>query len=118
MIFQSDGLSIIKQIIARSSSPYGRMLVRKLPLHLLFTNDKLNWCQENESYLREKCFSRTLTSQELIDLYRKGDPNLDMPPRVGRYLGFKALQKYVGHRTKGGINELLSDRKKTLALEL
>jgi hypothetical protein len=91
---------------------------RKLSDHLLFTNDKLNWCQKNESYMREKCFSKNLTAQELIDLHIQGDPNLDIPPRVGRYLGFKAVQKYVDHEAKSGIKDLLSDRKKTLTLEL
>ena len=91
---------------------------RKLSDHLLFTNDKLNWCQKNDSYMREKYFSRKLTSQELINLYIQGDPNLDIPPRVGRYLGFQAVQKYVDHRAKSGIKDLLSDRRKALALEL
>jgi hypothetical protein len=91
---------------------------RKFSDHLLFTNDKLNWCQKNESYMREKYFSKKLTSQELINLYIQGDPNLDIPPRVGRYLGFQAVHKYVDHKAKSGIKDLLSDRKKTLALEL
>ena len=91
---------------------------RKLSDHLLFTNDKLNWCQKNESYIREKYFSSKLTSQELIELYAQGDPNLDVPPRVGRYLGFRALQKYVNNRAEGGIEELLSDRMKALSMEL
>jgi hypothetical protein len=91
---------------------------RKLSDHLLFTNDKLNWCQENESYMREKYFSGKLTSQELIDLYIQGDSKLDIPPRVGRYLGFRAVQKYVDHKATSGIKDLLSGRKKTMALEL
>jgi hypothetical protein len=91
---------------------------RKLSDHLLFTNDKLNWCQRNESYMREKYLSRELTSQELIDLYIQGNDGFDIPPRVGRYLGFQAVQKYVDHDAKSGIKDLLSDRKKTLTLEL
>jgi uncharacterized protein YjaZ len=91
---------------------------RELSDHLLFTNDKLNWCQKNESYIREKYFSRGLTSQELIDLYAHGDPNLDMPPRAGRYLGFRALQKYADNRAEGRIEDLFSDRMKALAMEL
>jgi uncharacterized protein YjaZ len=91
---------------------------RKLSDHLLFTNDKLNWCQKNESYMREKYFSRKLTSRESIKLYRQGDPNLDIPPHVGRYLGFRALQKYIDHKANSGIKDLFSDREKALALEL
>lgn len=87
---------------------------RKLSDHLLFTNDKLNWCQKNESYIREKYFSGKLTSQELINLYTLGDPNLDIPPRAGRYLGFQAVKRYVNSRPEGGIQELLSDRNKAL----
>jgi uncharacterized protein YjaZ len=91
---------------------------RKLSDHLLFTNDKLNWCQKNESYLREKYFSRQLTSHECIKLYEQGDPHLDIPPRAGRYLGFRALQRYVNDRTDDEIIDLLQDRNKALALEI
>jgi uncharacterized protein YjaZ len=91
---------------------------RKLSDHLLYTNDKLNWCQQNESYLRERYLSRKLTSQELISLYMQGDPDLDIPPRAGRYLGYQALQRYLNHRTESGIKDLLLDRKKALTLEL
>ena len=91
---------------------------RKLSDHLLFTNDKLNWCQKNESYVKEKYFSRELTSQELIDLYTQGDPDLDIPPRVGRYLGFRAVKKYLDNRAECGIEDLLSDKMKALAMEL
>jgi hypothetical protein len=91
---------------------------RKLSDHLLFTNDKLNWCQENESYIREKYFSGKLTPQELINLYTLGDSNLGILPRAGRYLGFQALKRYVHLRTEGGIQELLSDRNKALDMIL
>jgi hypothetical protein len=91
---------------------------RKLSDHLLFTNDKLNWCQKNESYIRENYFSGHLTPQDLISLYVQGDPHLDIPPRAGRYLGFRALQRYVNDRTDEKIIDLLSDRNKALALEI
>jgi hypothetical protein len=91
---------------------------RKLSDHLLFTNDKLNWCQKNESYIREKYFSRHLTPQDLISLYEQGDPYLDIPPRAGRYLGFRALQRYIDDRTDGEILGLFSDRNKAMALEI
>lgn len=91
---------------------------RKLSEHLLFTNDKLNWCQRNESYMREKYLFRNLTSQEMINLYLRGDANLDIPPLVGRYLGFQALQKYVDHRANDAIKDLFLNKKKALALEL
>jgi hypothetical protein len=90
----------------------------KLSDHLLFTNDKLNWCQSNESYLREIYLSGKLTSQNMIDLFIQGDPNLDIPPRVGRYLGFQAVKKYIAQNAKRSIIGLLSDKKRVLTLEL
>jgi hypothetical protein len=90
----------------------------KLSDHLLFTDDRLNWCLKNESELRKKYLSEKWTSQELIDLYTQGDPHLDIPPRVGRYLGFQAVKKYAARETKKRLKDLLSDKKKALALEL
>lgn len=91
---------------------------RKLSDHLLFTDERLNWCQRNESYLREKYFSSKLTSQELIKLFKEGDIDLDIPPHAGRYLGFKALQNYESHGANSQIRALISDKKKVLALEI
>ena len=90
---------------------------RKLSDHLLFTNDKLNWCQRNESYLRETCFSGKLNSQELIKLFKEGNPDLDIPPHAGRYLGFKALQNYENRGTNRGIKDLISDIRKVLEVK-
>ena len=91
---------------------------QKLYDHCLFSRDRLNWCQENESYLREVYCSGTFSAQELIDIYHKGNPELSIPSRAGKYLGFQAVKKYLAHKKEKDINLLLSDKKVALSLEL
>jgi len=90
----------------------------KLSDHLLFSRERLNWCQENERYLREVYCSATFTKQELMDFYHKGNSELSIPPRAGKYLGFQAVKKYFAQKRKKNIIPLLSDKKLALSLEL
>jgi len=90
----------------------------KLSDHLLFSRDRLNWCQENERYLREVYCSGTFTQQELTDFYHKGNSELSIPPRASKYLGFLAVKKYLAQKRKKNIKALLSDKKLALSLEL
>ncbi|NIM91986.1 MAG: hypothetical protein GTO17_13690 [Candidatus Aminicenantes bacterium] len=90
----------------------------KLYDHLLFSRDRLNWCQENERYLKEVHGSGTFTKQELMDFYHKGSSELSIPPRAGKYLGFLAVKKYLANKRKKNIGLLLSDKKLALSLEL
>ncbi len=86
--------------------------------HLLLRRDRLNWCQENEDYLKDIYCSGRFSSEELIDFYRKGNQELDIPPRAGKYLGFQAVRKYLAQGKEKNINSLLSDKKLALSLEL
>jgi hypothetical protein len=109
------------RLISEGIATYFSFLVfpkNDLSEHFLLSLERFNWCQANESYLREIYFSGKFSIQRLMEIYVKGAPELDVPPRAGKYLGFQAVQKYVDHRTKSGIKDLLSDRKKALALEL
>ena len=90
----------------------------KLSDHLLFRRDRLNWCQENESYLREIYCSGKFSSKELMEFYDKGNPELNIPPRAGKYLGFQAVKRYLGQDRERNIRLLLSDKKLALSLEL
>jgi hypothetical protein len=90
----------------------------KLSDHFLFSRDRLNWCQENERYLREIYCSETFSKRELMDFYHKGNAELSIPPRAGKYLGFQAVKKYLAQRRKKNISPLFSDKKLTLSLEL
>jgi hypothetical protein len=86
--------------------------------HLLMRRDRLNWCQEQEDYLRDIYCSGRFSSEELIDFYRKGNQELDIPPRAGKYLGLQAVKKYLAQSEKKNINSLFSDKKLPLSLEL
>jgi hypothetical protein len=86
--------------------------------HLLMRRDRLNWSQEHEDYLRDIYCSGRFSSEELIDFYRKGNQELDIPPRAAKYLGFQAVRKYLAQGKKKNISSLFSDKKLPLSLEL
>jgi len=90
----------------------------KMPDHFLMRRDRLNWCQAHESYLRDIYCSERFSSQELINFFRKGNQELDIPPRVGKYLGFQAVRKYLVQNKEKNIDLLFSDKKLALSLEL
>lgn len=86
--------------------------------HFLFSRDRLNWCQDNEDYLRALYNSGQYSKRKLLNLYDRGDPDLDIPPRAGKYLGFKAVEKFLDKNKGKGITELLIDKDLALSLEL
>lgn len=86
--------------------------------HFLFRRDILNWCQANEHYLRDIYCSERFSSKELIDFYGKGNQELDIPPRAGKYVGFQAVKKYLAQSKEKNIHLLLSDKNLALSLEL
>jgi hypothetical protein len=85
--------------------------------HFLFSRDKLNWCQENESLLRDIYGSAGFSSEELIDFYFKGNPGLNLPPRAAKYLGFLAVKRFLVKDEKG-VSWLFSNKTKALSLKL
>jgi hypothetical protein len=90
----------------------------KISDHLLMRRDRLNWCLENEDYLRNIYCSGRFSSEELIDFYGKGNQELNIPPRAGKYLGFQAVKKYLAQSEEKNIRSLFSDKKLALSLEL
>jgi len=86
--------------------------------HFLFGRGALNWCQENAVYLRKIYGSEKLSSAELMDLYVKGNADLDIPPRAGKYLGFQAVKRYLTQNRGKNIGSLLTDKKSLLSLQL
>ncbi len=91
---------------------------RRLPNHFLFRRDRLNWCQEKEEYLRNIHNSGKYSSRELQELYTRGNSDLDIPPRAGKYLGFMAVKKYLNQNKGKGIAEIIRDSDLLLSLEL
>jgi len=84
----------------------------------VFSRDTFNWCQANEPYLREIYCSGKFSSQELIDFYEKGNSELNISPRAGKYLGFQAVKRYLAQNREKHISLLLSDKNSALSLEL
>ncbi len=90
----------------------------KLYEHFLLARSTLNWCQRNESYLRKIYDFQKFSPIQLADFYIKGNPDLDIPPRSGKYLGFQAVKKYLTQNRDKNISSLLSDKKTLLSLKL
>ena len=90
----------------------------KIPDHFLLRRDTLNWCQANEDYLRDIYCSERYSSEELIDFFRKGNQELNIPPRAGKYLGFLAVRRYLDQNEEKNIASLFSDKNLALSLEL
>ena len=90
----------------------------KLSDHLLFRRDRLNWCQENESLLREIYCSGKYSSRELMDFYAKGNSELNLPPRVGKYLGYLAVKEYLEQKEETGSSLLFENKKIILSINL
>jgi hypothetical protein len=86
--------------------------------HFFFSRGRLNWCQANEVRLREIYGSKGFSSQELMDFYFKGNPDLDLPPRVAKYLGFQAVRKYLAHNPDVTLSMLLLEKNRALSLDI
>ncbi|MFB0566890.1 MAG: DUF2268 domain-containing putative Zn-dependent protease, partial [Candidatus Aminicenantaceae bacterium] len=75
--------------------------------HFLFSRERLNWCQRNEHFLREIYCSGKFSSEQLSSFLSKGNQELGLPPRAGKYLGFQAVKKYVAKQRVKNIKKLL-----------
>ena len=108
-------------LLSEGMSTYFSQLVfpeYKLSDHFLFRRARLNWCQEKESYLREIYCSGKYSSQQLIDFYKKGNAELDLPPNTGKYLGFLAVEKYINKHRNKDVSSLFDDKNKILSLKI
>jgi hypothetical protein len=115
-----DGKKLKWLLISEGLATYFSSVVfpgHKLSDHFLFSRDKLNWCQENESLLRDIYCSTEFSSEELIDFYYKGNPGLNLPPRAAKYLGFQAVKRYLKQKEKN-IGSLFTSKKTALRLKL
>jgi uncharacterized protein YjaZ len=90
----------------------------KMADYFLLRRDIFNWCQKNENYLRKIYCSGKYSSQDLIEFYYKGNQKLDLPPRVGKYIGYKAVKKYLEKNKDKNIGLLLFNKNLALSIEL
>jgi hypothetical protein len=88
---------------------------RSLASHFLVRRDVLNWCQANESLLREIYNGARFGPSELLEIFARGKPELGIPVRAGKYLAFRAVEKFLGQKTER-IKDLLEDKNLLLSL--
>lgn len=91
------------------SSLFSEQVFPERPLneHLCISRARLNWCLENEEFLKE-VVKKEFRSQRLIPaLFKLGSEKLGVPPRVGGYLGYRLLKTYE-KRTGATISRLLN----------
>jgi len=72
----------------------------------------------SEPYIRKIYCSGKYSSQQLIDFYKNGNADLDLPPRAGQYLGFLAVKSYFDKHKDKEISPLLEDKKNILSLRI
>lgn len=79
---------------------------RTLPEHLLISRARLNWCITNEEWLKSLVRSELDSRKQVSVLFNAGSEELDIPPRVGHYIGYSLLKE---HQVKTGetLAELL-----------
>lgn len=90
----------------------------KLSDHFFFQLDRLNWCQENESRIRDIYSSKTFSSERLVELFKKGDPGLNLPPLVGKYIGYVAVKKFIEKSKKRIWGRLFTDKEFLLNMKI
>ena len=90
----------------------------RLSDHLMFRRDKLNWCQENESLLRKIYCSGKYSARELMDFYAKGDPDLNLSPQVGKFLGYLAVKKHLEQMENPDFGFVFTDKNLVLSIDL
>jgi hypothetical protein len=86
--------------------------------HLLLSRDVLNWCQVNEALIKHAYFAESHSFEELVELYKKGNIDLGIPPRVGKFLAFLSVKSVVERRYNNRLELLISDREAALSLDL
>jgi len=86
--------------------------------YFLFRRDRLNWCQANEIRLRDIYCSGRYSAQELMDFYERGNPDLDLPPRAAKYLGYRAIEKFLAQSPGATLSRLLLEKDLALTIEI
>lgn len=102
------------------STCFSSIVLPHLPLaeHFFFRRDMLNWCQANEVFLRGIFCSEELSSQELMEFYAKGNPELSLPPRAAKYLGFQAVKRWLVQNRGSDIAALILNKNLLQSLKI
>ena len=94
----SEGLSVLfSQLVFPERALYE---------HLLISRARFNWCVANDERLKSSVRSELGSRKQVSVLFNAGSEELDIPPRVGNYIGYSLLKE---HQRKTGetISQLL-----------
>lgn len=91
---------------------------RPLTDHLFLRRDRLNWCLENESFLKSIFKSNSGDAEKIMRFEQYGDQSLGLPPRTLHFLGYRAIERYLNLNKKNNLFELIRHPEKLLSLSL
>lgn len=109
-----EGKKLMRLLISEGAATYFSKLAfphHRVSDHFLFRRDRLNWCQRNEVRIRDVYCSGQFSNEELLDFYFKGNPELNLPPRAAKYLGYQVVKKYLEKNREESIGTLLLSKK-------
>ena len=71
----------------------------EIPLyrHLFLTPERLRWCRENQQTLLELAGADLAAAKLVPVLFGAGDPNAELPPRVGYFIARQMLDHCLAH---------------------
>lgn len=91
---------------------------RPLTEHLFLRRDRLNWCLENESLLKEIFRAHGHDLERIMNLEQQGDPSLGLPPRSLHFLAYQFIENQARQLSRSNFQELIRRPEKLLNLTL
>jgi len=89
---------------------------RPLTDHLFLRRDRLNWCLENESFLKEIFENYKHDLEKIMMLEQQGEAALGLPPRTLHFLGYRAWEQYFAKPQSLSFQELVNSPEELLNL--
>ncbi len=84
----------------------------------LFRPGELSWCRDNEPFLRDVFCRGHYADRDLIGFYYRGNTQLGLPPRAGKYLGYQAVKNHLASHPEASLSSLLLDKRAVLSIDL
>ena len=99
---------------------FSSLVLPGLPSHdyFFFSKERSDWCQANEARLKEIYCSGRFSPQELMNFYLRGNPEMGLPPRVAKYIGYQAVKRYLARNLGATLETLLLDQSLIQSIEI
>jgi uncharacterized protein YjaZ len=103
--YDATSRSLLSEGIATA---FSEIVFPEYPLreHLFLSEERFRWCRSNEAYLKD-VFITARKGGGNFALFWKGEPDLNVPPRVGSYLGYSYVKSYLKGNPVSGFMSLL-----------